>query len=94
MVVGLVLEVYQPLLGHAVNLNRNYNTAGIDLVRHLQILKLALCTQLLHGKQCQIHQADKFVITALVEHLAVSQVIFIGSLDRSLVISVGDGHVL
>jgi len=92
--VGFVFEVYQPLFSYTVNLNRNHDAAGIDLIGDLQVFQLALCTQLLHGKQRQIHEADKFVTTAFVENLTVCQIVFVGSLNRSLVLSVGNSHIL
>ena len=94
MVVGLILEVYQPLLRHTVNLNRNHNAAGIDLIRNFQIFQFALCTEFFHSKQCQVHEADEFVVTAFVDHLAVCKVVLVSCLDRCLVIAIGNGHVL
>ena len=49
MVVGLILKVYQPLFFLAVDGNRNYDTARINLLRLLQILQLALTAKLLHS---------------------------------------------
>ena len=42
VVVGLVLEVHQPLLGLSVDLYRHHDAAGVDLVGFLLIFKLSL----------------------------------------------------
>ena len=93
MIVSFVFEVDQPLFSHTVDRNRNHDTAGVDLIRLLQIFQLALFTKLLHRHQRQIHQADKFVVTAFVDHFAVSQILIIGSFNRSLVCAIGDRHI-
>ena len=70
MVVGLVFEKYKPLLGYRslflFNRNRYDDGAGVDLVGYFHILKLAFRTKLLHGKKCNVHQADEFVIAVLI----------------------------
>ena len=42
MVVCLIFKVYKPLLGLAVDLDRNNDRAGIDLIGFLLVLQLAL----------------------------------------------------
>ena len=73
MVVGLILKVYQPLFFLAVDGNRNYDTARINLLRLLQILQLAFTAKLLHSKNSQIHQADKLVIAISKENAALTK---------------------
>ena len=42
MVVCLIFKVYKPLLGLTVDLDRNNDLAGIDLIGFLLVLQLAL----------------------------------------------------
>ena len=87
MVVCLILEVDQPLFFLSVYIDRNNDTAGIDLIRLFLILQFALCFELFHRHQCQIHQADKFVISSFVENLSVSQIFFICFYDWLFVVT-------
>ena len=92
--MGLILKVYQPLFFLAVDGNRNYDTAGIDLLRLLQILQLTFTAKLLHSENSQIHQADKLVVTVFVNNLTVCQILLVGSLHRLVVIALGKGYIL
>ena len=83
----LILEVDQPFLFFTVNIYRNYNTAGIDLIRFFLISKLSFCFQFLHSHQSQIHQADKFVLTAFVKFFSVSKIFLVSIYDRCFVIT-------
>jgi len=94
MVVGFIFKVNQPLFFLAVDGNRNYDTAGIDLLRLLQILQLTFTAKLLHSENSQIHQADKLVVTVFVNNLTVCQVLFVGSFHRLIVIALCKGNVL
>ena len=94
MIVCLILKADKPLLRHAVDLYRHNDRAGIDLVRFLQILKLAVLFQLLHRHQSKIHQADKLVLSALHDLLPDIQIRLIRRLDRGPVISVLKSNVL
>ena len=93
MVVGLILEVHKPLLLHAVHGHRHNDAAGIDLIRLLLILKLSFPLQLAHGHESQIHQTDKFVVSALEDLLMVRRILAVGVLDRLSVISLSEGDV-
>ena len=94
MVVGLIFKVYQPLFCFSVDLYRNYDAAGIDFIRLFLIFQFAFAAQLFHCHKSQIHKADKFVISAFIKYLAVSQILFIRSLDRFFVCAFGKGNVL
>ena len=81
MVMGLVLKEYQPLLRHRpvaiIDLDRHHNGAGIDLIRFLHILQLAIFFQFSHSHQRQIHQADKFVLSSLKDLISGIQIALI-----------------
>ena len=94
MVVGFILKVYQPFLCHSIDFHRHHNTAGVDLVRNLQILQFPLCPKLLHSQKRQIHQADKLIITAFIKNLSVSQILVVGILNRSLVKAICNLYIL
>ena len=83
----LILEVDQPFLFFTVYVYRNYNTAGIDLIRFFLVSKLSFCFQFLHSHQSQVHQADKFVLTALVKFFSVSKIFLVSIYDRCFVIT-------
>ena len=60
MVMGLVLKEYEPLfclfLTVLLNLNRNHDGAGIDLVGLLFVFELAFLSQTLCSDGSQIHK--------------------------------------
>ena len=85
MVVGLILKVNQPFLRLTVYFNRYNDGAGVDLIGLFLIIQLALSLQTLHGKQCQIHQADKLVISSGIHAVVCFQIILVSFLDRSLI---------
>ena len=97
MVVCLILEEHEPLLGLGLavshNVNRNDHGAGVDLVGDLHVLELALGTELLHREKSYVHEADEFVVAALVENLALCLICVKCGLDRLAVITVIDLHV-
>ena len=87
MVVGFVLEVDQPLFFFSVHIHRYHDTAGIDLIGLFLVCKFAFCFQFLHCHKSQIHQADKFVITAFVHVLMGIQIFFVCFFDWSLIVA-------
>ena len=84
MVVGLVLEKYQPLLSLSVvaviHLHRNHYGAGIDLIRFFHVVKFAVFFQLPHCHQRQIHQADELVLSALEDFFSGIQIALVSGL--------------
>ena len=94
MVVSFILKVYQPLLSNTVDFHRNHNTAGINLVRNLQILQFSLCPKLLHSQKSQIHQADKFIVAAFVKNLPISQILIVGFLNWRFIKTVRNLNLL
>ena len=77
--MGFIFKADQPFLSLAVNFHRNYNTAGIDLIRLLHIFQLAFFFQLAHSHQGHIHQAHIFIITARINFIVG---IFVGLIGR------------
>ena len=94
MVVGLILEIYQPFLCLSVDFHRHHNAAGVNLFRFLLILQFSFLFQLFHRHQRQIHQADKFILPSLVHILPVRQIAAVGVLHGFLVISLIKGNIL
>ena len=64
MIVCLVLEADEPVLRLSVDLHRNNDGAGVDLVGNIQILQLALGAEPLHAHQSDIHKAGELVAAA------------------------------
>ena len=59
----LILEVDQPFLFFTVYVYRNYNTAGIDLIRFFLISKLSFCFQfLLRMTKRQLTEMRSFIV--------------------------------
>ena len=94
MVVGFILEINQPLLGLPVDFDRNYDGAGIDLVRFLLILKFSFFFQLSHSHQRQIHKTDELIISSFENLFMVSYVLLIGFLNGCAIISVFEFYIL
>ena len=92
MVMCLILEVDQPLFFYSVNLNRNNDTAGIDLIGFFLILKFAFFFQLPHCHQCKIHQAYKFVFASFKDLTVCLKVFFISIFHRLSVIAITEGY--
>ena len=84
MVVGLVLEKYQPLLGLSViaviHLHGNHYGAGVDLIGFFHVVKFAVFFQLPHCHQCQIHQADELVLSTLEDFFSGIQIALVSGL--------------
>ena len=91
--MGFIFKVHQPLLSHSVDLNRNHNTAGIDLIRDLHILQLPLFFQLFHGYQSKIHKADILIVPSFIDLLSVSQILLVGILNGLFVLALCKGHI-
>ncbi len=93
VIVRLVLKVDKPFLRDnalsvlLVNLHRNDNRAGINLVRLLHVFKLSVLFELAHRHQRQIHQADILVLSASKNFLTRRQILLISGLDRLRIIA-------
>ena len=83
----LILKVDQPLFFLAVYLNRYYDRTCIDLITFFLILKLSLLLQLTHTHKSQIHQTDKFVISAFKQCFMSSLILIVCLLDYRTIIS-------
>ena len=93
MVVCFILEVDQPFFFLAVYVYRYYDTAGINLIRLFLICKFTFGFQFLHCHKSQIHQADKFIISAFVKDFSVGKIFFVSIYDRFFVISLIELHI-
>ena len=83
----LILKVDQPFLFFSIYINRNYNTAGVDLIGLFLILKLAFGFQLFHGHKGKVHQAHEFIVPSFIKDFSVSKIFVISIHDRSFVIA-------
>ena len=86
--MGLILEIDEPLLFHAVHFDRHDDAAGVDLIGLFLVLKFALSFQPAHRHERQIHQADKLVLSAGKDLAVVFQVLTVRVLDRLTVVAV------
>ena len=93
MVVGLIFEKYKPLLGFSVYLNRNYNRACVNLVRHFHVVKLSVFPQFLHSHEGYIHKRDIFITASFIELLKIVRILFIGCFDWLSVITVLKAYI-
>ena len=91
MVMGFVLEHNQPVLVFAINVGIDNDAAGINLVRLVQVLQLALLPESLHADNSQVHQGNIPFLTCI-QILAVSQVLLVGILNRLAVIPLLNIH--
>ena len=89
MIVCFVLKVNQPFFCLSVNLNRNYDTAGIDLIGFFLVIEFSFFFEFTHCHQCQIHQTYEFIFSSFEDLCTVSQIFLIGAFDRLTVISIG-----
>ena len=93
MVVCLVLKVYKPLLCLSIYFHRYHDGTCIDLVRFFLICKFSFFFQTFHGKQCQIHQADKLVIASRIQFLVGIKIFFVSFFDWCLIKSFIKLHI-
>ena len=94
MVVCLILKVDQPLFVHTVNIHRNNDGAGIDLIGFFLIFQFAFFFELFRAQKSQIHQADKFVRTAFVQLVTVSQIFLECTFNDVTIISLAKSNIL
>ena len=83
----LILEIDEPFLFFSVHVHRNYDTAGVDLVRLLLILELAFRFQLFHGCERKIHKAYKLIAAAFIQFFSVFQILAVSVLNGLSVIA-------
>ena len=92
MVVGLVLEEYEPLFCDGavsvVHFHGDDNGTGVVLIGLFLVCELAVSFQLLHAHERQVHQADELVVSAFIEFLSGVEIAQIGGLDNISVIAV------
>ena len=91
MIVRLVLEHEEPVLIFSVYIHGNMDAARVDLLRHIEIVQLALRTQCLHPDHSEIHQRH-IALFIRVECLAVVRVLLIRLHDRQGEKAILDGH--
>ena len=91
MIVRLVLEHEEPVLILPVYIHGNMDAARVDLLRHIEIVQLALRTQCLHPDHGKIHQRH-IALFIRVECLAVVRVLLIRLHDRQGEKAILDGH--
>ena len=94
VVVGLVLEVDEPLLAVAVDGDRHHDGAGVDFVARLLVVEDAGFLQALGGEGADVHQADKLVRATGIMLLMVGQVLPKGALDERFVKALVEVHIL
>ena len=94
VVMGFIFEIYQPFFCLPIHFYRDYNRAGIDLLRFLLVFQLPFFFQPLHSHQGKVHQADKLVLTALVQFFMGIQVVLIRVFHGFLVKPFPKGHFL
>ena len=93
MVVSLILEVYKPLFCLSVDLDRNDDGAGVDLIRNLEIFEFALFAELFHAHDRKVHQANKLVVAAFVDLFMIRKILVISVLNRLFVVAVCECHI-
>ena len=93
MVMCLILEVDQPLFFYSVNLDRNYDTTCIDLIRLFLISKLSFLFQAAHSHQCKVHKADKFIFSSFENLAVIFQIFFICCFDCLFVVAFIKLHI-
>ena len=94
MIMRFIFKVHKPLLCHPVYGNGNHDTAGIDFVGNLHILKLSFFSELFHCHKCNVHQAHIFIITSCVQLSKVLFVFIKGFFDRLFIMTVFKGYIL
>ena len=87
MIMSLVLEIDQPLFCFSVDFNRHHDGAGVNLIRLLLIVQFAFSLQFSGSHGGQVHQADIFVPTSLIDLPEVSKVPQESLFDRPAVIA-------
>ena len=93
MIVGLILEIDEPLLFFPIDIDRNNDGACVDLIRFFLIVKFSLRLQLLGSEECKIHQADELVASSGIESIAVSQILFESILKRLLHVALAELNI-
>ena len=89
-----ILKVDEPFFFFSIHIDRNYDGAGINLIGFFLILQFSFGFQFLHGKKCQIHQTDEFVISSFVQDFSVCQILFIRFYNRLFIVTVFEGYFL
>ena len=94
MIMCFIFKIDQPFLSLSVNLYRNNDRAGIDLVCLLLVFQQPVFLQFSGSHSRQVHQADKLVFPVAVHFSTVFEILPERSFDRLAVIPVVKGHIL
>ena len=97
MVVCLIFKEHQPLLclraAAPVDLHRNDDRAGIDLIGFFHILQFTFRPELFHTKKGDIHQGDILVLPALIHFFMGFFIGVKGIFDGFRIISLFKGDI-
>ena len=98
MIVRLVFKEDKPFLClgpvSIIHFHGYHNRAGVILVRFFLIVKLAVCLELLHSHDGEIHQADIFVVSVFIKLFSGVEITEISGLDDVPVVAVLKFHIL
>ena len=94
MIVRLIFKADQPFLGLILELHRNDDRTGINLVTLFHIVKDAVFFQLLHAHDSQIHQTDKLILSVSVDIGTILLVFFKCILKQLLVGAILESNIL
>ena len=89
MVVSLVLEHEQPVLGSAVDVDLDLDRAGVDLLRFVKVLELTGLFQILRAERSHVHESD-ILLAAAVNLAALCDIVLVGLLD----VVVAEGYIV
>ena len=65
VVVGLILELHEPLLGLAVDRDRHFNGTGVDLVAFVQIVYHAVLFEVFRADDRHVHERNGLVLALI-----------------------------
>ncbi len=87
VVVGLVLELQQPLLGLAVDIHVDDDAAGIVLFALLLVVQHALVLEVAGADGGQFHEAERFVVASelVADGFELAQIRLEGGFDEGIV---------
>ena len=90
MVVRLIFKHEKPVFLHAVHVNLDFDGTGVDLLRFVEVRKLAFAFKLFCTEYCEIHQCDRFIGTSLIQYLTRLHI----SLEGLVYILVCNRHIV
>ena len=85
--MGFVLELQEPLLLLSLDIDIDKDGASVVLLAHLHIVQLANLTQVATANSCQLHQAQRLLLTTelLAHHAELCQCGFVLALHKRVV---------